>query len=174
MKSAKIGIAVLAALLLQVLLARYVRLRYLDLVLIVTVYACFARDPVRAMIVGAAGGLAQDSFSGGLMGSASLTKTIVAFLVGTLSVRIALDNLLPRLIVMAGASALSGLIYVGIHRLFGVELVGYPVLQQLLKHLAWQLVTNVIAAAVAFRLLDFASIEKERQERGRPARRSAI
>lgn len=174
MKLARIAIAVIAALLLQVLLARYLGLRYLDLVLVVVVYSCFARDPVRAMFIGAAGGLIQDSFSGGLMGSTSFTKTVVAFLIGALSIRIALDKLFPRLIVMAAASLLSGLIYVGIHRLFGIDLVGFPVLPQLLKHLAWQILANVFAAAIFFRVLDLLSVEGERRDHGRIPRRSVV
>lgn len=174
MRSAKIAIAVLAALLLQVLVTQYLRLRYLDLVLVATIYACFARDPVRAMLIGAAGGLVQDSFSGGLMGSSSFTKTAAAFLVSALGIRIALDKLFPRLIVMAAASILSGLIYVGIHRLFGIDLIGFPVLPQMARHLAWQVLANTVAAIVVFRSLDLIGIEKERRDRGRAARRSMV
>ncbi|MBI4469864.1 MAG: rod shape-determining protein MreD [Acidobacteria bacterium] len=174
MKSAKIAVAVLAALLLQVLVARYLRLRYLDLVLVVTVYSCFSRDPVSAMLIGAVAGLVQDGFSSGLMGSTSFTKTVVAFLAGTLSIRIALEKLFPRLVVMAAATLASGLIYVGIHRLFGIDLVGFPVLPQLARHMGWQVLANVAAAAVVFRLLDLVSVEKERRDRGRVPRRFMV
>ncbi|MBI3950820.1 MAG: rod shape-determining protein MreD [Acidobacteria bacterium] len=171
MSSTKIAVAVVVALLLQLLIASYLRferfdLGYLDLVLIVTVYASFSRDPLWAMLVGASAGLVQDSFSGGILGTQSFIKTVIAFLAGSLSVHIALDNPLPRLIVMAGASIVSGLIFVGLHALFGIRLVPQPVEDSLVHHLGWQLLANVVGAAFIFRLLDtFMRGQEGRRER---------
>lgn len=161
------------ALLLQFLIAGYLRfdhfnLRYLDLVLIVTVYSSFGRDPIRAMLVGAGAGLVQDTFSGGILGTQSFIKTFIGFLAGLLSVRIALDNPLPRLIAMAGASVLNGLIFVGLHWIFGIHLISPPIGQNLTRQLGWQLLANLIGAAIIFRLLDAFMRGRERRRERRP------
>jgi rod shape-determining protein MreD len=171
----KIGFSVIAALLLQLLMARYLRFdrfdlgQYLDLVLIVTVYSSFGRDPLRAMLVGASAGLVQDSFSGGILGAQSFIKTIIGFVASSLSVRFALDNPLPRLIVMVGASIVNGLLFVGLHWLFGIGLIAQPVQDNLIRRLGWQLLANVLGAVIIFRLLDRIMRESERRRERRPS-----
>ncbi len=146
-------------------------LGYLDVVLIVIVYSSFGRDPMRAMFLGAGAGLVQDSLSGGILGTQSFSKTVIAFLAGTLSVRFALDHILPRLVVMAGASILNGLIYVGLHALFGIRLIPEPVQENLIRHLQWQLVANIIGAVVIFRFLDWFASDRETRRERRPGLR---
>jgi rod shape-determining protein MreD len=107
------------------------------------------------MLLGAGAGLVQDSFSGGILGTQSFCKTVVAFLAGSLSVRFALDRPLVRLFVMAGASIINGLIFVGLHWLFGLQLIQPPVQENLLRRLGWQLLANFIGAIIIFRLLDW-------------------
>ncbi|MCS6806590.1 MAG: rod shape-determining protein MreD [Acidobacteriota bacterium] len=159
MSVTKIILSTIAALLIQLLVSSYLRfpsfnLSHLDLVLIVVVYSCFGRDPLRSMLLGAGAGLVQDSFSGGILGTQSFCKTVIAFLTGSLSVRFALDSPLLRLFVMAGASILHGLIFVGLHSLFGVSLIEPPVQENLLRRLAWPLLANFIGAIIIFPLLD--------------------
>jgi len=167
----KIALSVVAALVSQLLMARYLRFEHfnlddLDLVLIVTVYISLGRNPLRAMLVGASAGLVQDSFSGGILGAQSFIKTLIGFIAGSLSVRIALHNPLPRLIIMAAASIVNGLMFVGLHWLFGVRLVAPPVGDNLVRHLGWQLLANVVGAAIIFRILDAVMREPEgRRER---------
>jgi len=171
----KIALSVIAALLLQLLIAGYLRFKhfdlgYLDLVLLVTVYSSFGRDPLRAMLVGASAGLVQDSFSGGILGTHSFIKTLIGYVAGSLSVRLALDNPLPRLIVAACASIVNGLVYVGLHWLFGIRLVAQPVEDNLVRHLGWQLVANVLGAVIIFRVLDRIMRGPERRRERRPGR----
>lgn len=167
----------MAAVVLQLLIARYLRfgrfdLGYLDVVLIVTVYSSFGRDPLRAMLVGASAGLMQDSFSGSILGAQSLIKTVIGLVASSLSVRLALDSPLPRLIVTGGASLTNGLLFVGLHQLFGIRLLAQPVLENLIRRLGWQLAVNLVGAVIIFRLLDQFMREKERrpERRARPAR----
>jgi rod shape-determining protein MreD len=141
-----------------------------DLVLIITVYASFGRNPLLAMLVGASAGLIQDSFSGGIFGAQSFAKTVIGFIAGSLSVRIALENFLPRLIVMAGASLLNGLIFVGLQELFEMHLVPNPILSNLARRLGWQLLANLIAAAIVFRLLNRFIVGNDRRRERKLAR----
>jgi rod shape-determining protein MreD len=162
-------LSVVAALLLQLVIARYLRVgpaNYLDLVLIVTVYSGFRRDPMMAMLIGAGSGLVQDSFSGALLGTQSLTKTLIGFFVGSLSVRVALDNLVPRILVLAGASVLNLLLFVGLHRMFGVILIAQPLGDHLATYLAWHVVANALTAIFIFLALNkFLSEETRRSGR---------
>lgn len=164
-------VVVIAALLVHLLIVRYVSvLRSVDVVLIVTVYVGFGRDPVRAMLVGAGAGLLQDGFSGGIVGAQSLAKMVVALLVSLVSVRVALDHLPLRFIAMVLATALHTLLYLGLHWLFGQNLIGNPVWPTLLGEMGWLAGANGIAALVLFALLDRVFAERERTL-SRPARR---
>jgi rod shape-determining protein MreD len=169
------------ALLVQLLIARYLRfrpylgyLRYLDLVLLVTVYVSFARNPVHTMLLGAFAGLVQDSFSQGIVGTNSFTKTVIGFFASVLSIRVALDNPVPRLIVLAGAAAANGLIYLGMHRLFGQNLLAGagPILPRLGAEIGWLVGINAGAAIFLFRMLDYFLVKRERERSpGKPAKR---
>lgn len=179
MNPAKTVVCVLVALLVQLLIARYLRFRpylwylqYLDLVLLVTVYVSFARNPVHTILLGAFAGLAQDSFSQGIVATNSFTKTVIGFFASVLSIRVALDNPVPRLIVMAGAAAANGLLYVGLHRLFGQNPVPAPILPRLGAEIGWLVGVNTAAAIFLFRMLDYFLVKRE-QERspGKPAKR---
>ncbi len=167
----KTVVVIIAALLVHLLIVRYVRvLRPVDVVLIVTVYVGFARDPVRAMLVGAGAGLLQDSFSGGIVGAQSLAKMVVALLVSWVSIRVALDHFPLRFIALVLATALHALIYLGLHGLFGQNLVGNPVWPTLLGEVGWLAGANGVAALALFALLDRIFAERDRTL-GRPARR---
>lgn len=171
MNLAKTVVVIIVALLVHLILARYGRiLRSVDVVLIVTVYVGFARDPLRAIVVGAGAGLLQDSFSGGILGAQSLAKMVVALVVSLVSVRVAVEHLPVRLIVLVLATALHTLIYLGLHGLFGQNLMGNPVWPALLGEVGWLAGVNGAAALVLFALLDRVFAERERTWK-RPARR---
>jgi rod shape-determining protein MreD len=169
--STKIIITLLVATLVQLVIVRYVRvLRPVDVILIVTVYVSFARDPVRAMLVGASAGLLQDGFSGGIVGAQSLAKTVVALLISLVSIRVALDHFPLRVIALGVAVAVQTLLYLGLHWLFGQNLIGHPVWPMLLQEVARLAGVNGAAALVLFGLLDRVFAEKERTA-GRTVRR---
>ncbi|GEM_PF-963552 len=169
--STRIVVVIIAALLVHLLIVRYVHLlRPVDVVLIVTVYVGFARNPVRAMLVGAGAGLLQDSLSGGIVGAQSLAKTVIALLVSLVSIRVALDHVLLRFIAVVLATGLHALIYLGLHGLFGQNLLGNPVWPTLLGEVGWLAGANGVAALMLFALLDRIFAERERTF-GRPTRR---
>ncbi len=167
----KIVLVILIAGLAQLIIGRYARvLRPVDLILLLVVYVSFARNPLRGMLVGAVAGLLQDGFSGGIVGAQSLAKTVVALVVSLLSVRIALDHLLPRVIVLVLAVLVNTLIYLGVHRLFGQNLIGNPMWPALAYTLGGLAGANAIAALLLFPLGDRIFAERD-QALGRPVRR---
>lgn len=155
------------------MIARYIgSLRSLDLILITTIYVSFERNPFRALWVGAGGGLLQDSFSGGLVGINSFAKTVIGFSASALSIRVALDSFLPRLLVMATAAAANSAIYLGLHHLLGQPVVAAPVLSPLARRVGIAILVNTVVAMVVFRLLDYWLLAGERKRApGRPVKR---
>ncbi|MGE3466464.1 MAG: rod shape-determining protein MreD [Pyrinomonadaceae bacterium] len=92
---------------------------YIDLPLIIIVYAALQRNSIRALIFGTLAGLSMDALSGGLLGANGFSKTVVAYIVSEIARRVYLDNVLLRIPVIAGACLLDDAIYYGLHRLFG-------------------------------------------------------
>jgi rod shape-determining protein MreD len=84
----------LAAILFQVYLPRFFQyLGYLEMPLLVTVYfALMQRQPVVGTFVGAGIGLAQDSLSHQPLGMFGITKTLVGYFAGSVSMRFDVDN----------------------------------------------------------------------------------
>jgi rod shape-determining protein MreD len=84
----------LAAILFQVYLPRFVQyLGYLELPLLVTVYyALMKRQPIAALLFGAAIGLGQDSLSHQPLGMFGIVKTLVGYFAASLSMRFDVDN----------------------------------------------------------------------------------
>jgi rod shape-determining protein MreD len=98
--------ALVAALVLQATLSglSFAAGTRVNLVLVVVVYAALALGPVAGLLAGAAGGLAQDSLAGGVIGVGGLAKTIVGFLVGVLGAQFIVSQPLPRFVMFVGAT----------------------------------------------------------------------
>src|SRR6478672_2394267 len=123
MQQLKITIALIIAVLLQWTLRNVAEpFAYIDFPLIIVVYAALQRDSLKAIFFGTFAGIAVDALSGGLLGANGFTKTLIAFAVSEIARRVYLDNLLLQIPVIAGACLLDGLMYFGLHRLFGQEL----------------------------------------------------
>lgn len=136
-KEIKTAIALVIAILLQWSLSNvYAPLVYVDFPLLVIVYVALQRDSLKAMLYASIAGIAVDALSGGLLGAGGFSKTLTAFVVAELARRVLLvDNPLLKIPVLAGASALSGLIYFSMHSLLGqpptasfAETLGYSAL----------------------------------------------
>ncbi|MFZ1702451.1 MAG: rod shape-determining protein MreD [Pyrinomonadaceae bacterium] len=120
MEGVKLTVALIIAVALQWTLRNIAEpFAYLDLPLIIVVYAALQRNSIRALIFGTLSGLAMDALSGGLLGANGFSKTVIAFAVSEIARRVYLDNLLLRIPVIAGACILDDAIYYGLHRLFG-------------------------------------------------------
>ncbi len=161
MNNLKLTIALILAVLGQWTLRNVAEpLAYIDLPLIIIVYAALQRDALRAVLFGAIGGLAVDALSGGLLGANGFSKTLVAFVVSEIARRVYMDNLLLRIPVIAGASLLDDSVYYGLHRLFGQE-PNVPVVATI----AYSLIGTTIAGTAIFLLLDFVMADRVRKSR---------
>ena len=161
MEQVKITVALIIAVLLQWTLRNIAEpLAYVDLPLIVVVYAALQQNAIRAIFYGTVAGIAVDALSGGLLGANGFSKTLVAYIVSELSRRFNLDNPLVRIPVIAGACLLDDLVYFGMHRLLGQNLGG-----PLFETMAYTLIGTTIAGTFIFLFLDSFSSESLKQKR---------
>ncbi len=94
------------AVLLQMTLARYAiggRWTF-DLVLVGVLYCAIYWGAGAGILAGSVGGLAQDAFSGGILGMHGLTETIVGFAAGVVGAQFILTKAGPRMALVAGAT----------------------------------------------------------------------
>ena len=158
MNQLKITIALIIAVLLQWTLRNVAEpFAYIDLPLVIVVYAALQRDATKAILFGAFSGVAVDALSGGLLGANGFSKTLIAYAVSELARRVYMDNLLLRIPVIAGACLLDDLIYYGMHRLLGQEPLGQPIVV-----ISYTLIGTTIAGTMIYIILDFVLSEKSR------------
>src|SRR4051812_14849579 len=120
MEGVRLTISLIIAIILQWTLRNiFEPAAYIDLPLIIIVYAALQRNSIRAILFGTISGIAVDALSGGLLGANGFSKTLVAYAVSEIARRVYLDNLLLRIPVIAGACVVNDLVYYGLHRLFG-------------------------------------------------------
>lgn len=156
MEGVRLTILLILAILLQWTLRNVAEpLAYIDLPLIVVVYAALQRNSIRALLFGTISGLAVDALSGGLLGANGFSKTLIAYIVSEIARRVYMDNLLLRIPVIAGACLLDDLVYYGLHRLFGQPPAG-----DLLTTAAYSLIGTTIVGTVVYLLLQNMSGER--------------
>ncbi|MDH3493878.1 MAG: rod shape-determining protein MreD [Acidobacteriota bacterium] len=161
MEQVKITVALVIAILLQWTLRNIAEpFAYLDLPLIIVVYAALQRNAIRAIIFGTIAGIAVDALSGGLLGANGFSKTLVAYAVSEIARRVYLDNLLLRIPIIAGACLLDDLVYYGMHRLLG-QSIGAP----LLETMAYTIIGTTIAGTFIYLFLDSFSSQSIKQKR---------
>jgi rod shape-determining protein MreD len=157
----KLTIGLILAVLLQWTLRGVAEpLAYVDLPLIIIVYAALQRDAIKAVLFGTIAGLAIDALSGGLLGANGFSKTLVAFIVSEIARRVYMDNLLLRIPVIAAASLLDDMVYYGMHRLLGQE-PNVPVVTTV----AYTLIGTTIAGTAIYLFLDYFLSQKMRRPR---------
>lgn len=169
MNQLKITIALVIAVLLQWTLRNLAEpLAYVDLPLIIIVYAALQRDAIKAIFFGTFAGLAIDALSGGLLGANGFSKTLVAYVVSELARRVYVDNLLLRIPVIAAACLLDDLVYYGMHRLLGQEPAGNAVVI-----IAYTLIGTTTVGTLAYLILDHVLVNRTRSRKREmfPARR---
>lgn len=150
MEQVKITVALVIAILLQWTLRNvFPPFAYVDFPLIIIVYAALQRNSIRAILFGTIAGLAVDALSGGLLGANAFSKTLIAYIVSEVVRRVYLDNLLLRIPVIAAACFLDNLIYYGMHKLLGQELVS-----PLFVTIGYTLIGTTIAGTIIYLLLD--------------------
>ncbi len=135
---------------------------YVDLAVILVVYFALQREPLQALVVGAAAGLALDFVSGppALLGAGGFSKTLTAYSVYFVASRVMLDTTLLRIPVLAGASLIDNLIYVGMHKVLG-QTPPMPFIQSL----SYKLIATTIAGTLLLYIYDSYYSGKARQRR---------
>lgn len=172
MNQLKITIALIIAVLLQWTLRNVAEpFAYIDLPLVIVVYAALQRDATKAILFGAFSGIAVDALSGGLLGANGFSKTLIAYAVSELARRVYMDNLLLRIPVIAGACFLDDLVYFGLHRLLGQE----PTVD-VVTTISYTIIGTTIAGTMVYLILDYWLSERTSRSRRRemfPQRRQS-
>jgi rod shape-determining protein MreD len=169
----KIAVCVALAVLLQSSLGTVWRpFAYADLALVVVVYFALQRDAVQAVFIGTAAGLATDVLSGGLLGARGFSMTLTAYLLAALVTRVALDNALLRIPVLAGAAGFNALVYLLLHQLLG-QPPGSPLAGTMAETIAFSVIWTTVAGTAAAFVLDifFSESTRLRQRRAFAFRR---
>ena len=162
MEQVRVTIALIIAIALQWTLRNVAEpFAYVDLPLIIVVYAALQRDTIKALFYGTFAGIAMDALSGGLLGANGFSKTLIAYMVSELARRVYMDNLLLRIPVIAGACLLDDLMYYGLHQLLG-QTPSAP----FVVTLAYTLIGTTIAGTIIYLILDAMSSKIKRRKRG--------
>ena len=169
MRQVTIAILLVVAIALQsALRAIWHPLGFLDLTLILVIYFALQREPLQALIVAAAAGLATDLISGppALLGAGGFSKVIAAYAVYYVASRVMLDTTLLRIPVLLGASLVDNLVYVGMHRLLGPT---PPV--PFVQSLSYKVIATTVAGTILLYVYDSYFSAKARQRRQFTVRR---
>lgn len=169
MRQLKIAAFLVVAIALQsALRAIWQPLAYVDLALILVVYFALQREPLQALVVAAASGLATDVISGppALLGAGGFSKVLTAYSVYVVASRVMLDTTLLRIPVLAGATLVDNVVYVGAHQLFG-QTSPMPFVQSL----SFKLIATTVAGTILLYVYDSYLSERARQHRQFSVRR---
>jgi rod shape-determining protein MreD len=115
-KFTSVLLTVVAAVFLQVALARYTvgGAWAFDLVLVGVVFAALQWGPVAGIVAGTLGGLLQDLLAGEIVGLGGLTKTIVGFVSGVVGTQFVLTRPSARMTIVLVASVVHRLAMLGL------------------------------------------------------------
>jgi rod shape-determining protein MreD len=169
MRQLTIAVLLVVAIALQsALRAIWQPLAYIDLTLILVVYFALQREPLQALVVAAAAGLATDFISGppALLGAGGFSKTLTAYAIYFVASRVMLDTTLLRIPVLAGATMFDNGVYVGMHRLLG-QTPPMPFIQSL----SYKLIATTVGGTILLYLYDSYFSGKARQRRQFTVRR---
>jgi rod shape-determining protein MreD len=120
----------------------------LDIFLLVTIFCSVRTNQLTGMLVGTAGGLVQDALVGNLVGPSAFSKTLIGFLVGRLGMRFELQQTLPYLACVAGATLLQVATFHALHLVLGLS-AEFPATGAIATQVAVNSVAGTIAFAVA-------------------------
>lgn len=155
MQTLKIALSIIVALLLQLVLTKYLRIfQYVDLQLLVTVYIALQRAPLPGMMTGFASGLCGDAISGGIIGVGGFSKTLIGYFVAMTSVKFSFDNPLARLGVVSVASAANTAFFVSLTLMLDQPLPFVATWGEFGKTTGWRALADSAASIAVFLLLD--------------------
>ena len=166
MRQLKVTAVLTLAIALQSALAAWRPLSFVDVGLILVVYFALQREPVQALFVGAATGLATDALGGGLLGAGGFSKTLTAYIVYLVASRVMLDTTVLRIPVLAGATLIDNVVFMGMTRLLG-QGSSLPFAQTL----ANKLIATTITGTILLFVYDSFFSQRARQHRQFSVRR---
>lgn len=169
MRQLTIAVLLIVAIALQsALRAIWQPLAYVDLTLILVVYFALQREPLQALIIAAIAGLATDLIGGppALLGAGGFAKVLTAYAIYFVASRVMMDTILLRIPVLAGASLIDNLVYVGMHKLLG-QTPPVPFVQSL----SYKLVATTVLGTIILYLHEMYFSGKARQRRQFTVRR---
>lgn len=151
MRITRVIAAVLGAVLLQVMLARYAvggRFSF-DFVLVGVVYVSLQSGVAGGMLGGTVGGLLQDVLSGSVVGVGGLVKTLVGYATGAFGTQFVVAKASARALIVAAATLVHGLMSGGL----------LAIIDQTWPRFAWtamleEVVINAVAGWIAFSLAE--------------------
>jgi rod shape-determining protein MreD len=151
----KIALTIVVALLLQLVLPKYLRfVQYIDLPLLVTVYFSLQRAPLQGLGVGFIAGLGGDLIGAGIPGVGGFSKTLIGYLIAMTSVKLSVENPLARLAVVALASAANTVLFVGLYQMLEQSLPFSDGWEEFGRALGWKALADTAMAIPLFILLD--------------------
>lgn len=168
MRQFKIALAIaLAAILQSSLGGVWPPLVFINLPLIVAVYYALRREMAVSLLAAAISGVAADALSGGLLGAGGFSNTVAVFLTASLALRVMVDNPLARIPVLAGATAITTLVYIGLHYLLGQAIPQHPLVEWVAK----QLFATTAVGSLIMLIIDNFFSDRARQRRQFATRR---
>jgi rod shape-determining protein MreD len=140
-----IGISVAA----QTTLSRWSRGNVVDLVLVAVVACALMTGRVSGLLAGSLAGLVQDAMSGGIVGMAGLSKTVVGFLAGIVGTQFIVTHTVSRFVVFFLATIVDNIVFMGLYELLGLRQFGSPVVTVAVLGLV-----NALVGVLVFKLLE--------------------
>jgi rod shape-determining protein MreD len=161
-------LATAVAVALQTTLDRWLATGAVDLVLVVVVYNALASGQVTGLLTGAFAGLVQDALSGGVIGMAGLSKTVVGFLTGIVGTQFIVTHSASRFVVFFLATIVNAAVFMGLYELLGLRQFGTP-----LAAVAGQGLANAVIGVLAFKVVETlpGAVERRRMARSGSLRR---
>jgi len=160
--AAWVVLATAAAIAVQTTVDRWLAAGAVDLVLVVVVYHALASGRVTGLLAGTFAGLVQDVLSGGVLGMAGLSKTVVGYLAGIVGTQFIVAHSASRFVVFFLATVLNAVIFMGLYELLGLRHFGAP-----FAAVAGQGVANAVVGVLVFKVIELlpGAVERRRAAR---------
>ena len=146
----------------QTTLNRWFPAGIVDLVLVVVVFTALVSGRVTGMWAGTLAGLMQDAMSGGVIGMAGLSKTVVGFLAGVVSTQFIVAQAPARFVVFLLSTVVDAILFMGLYELLGLRQFASPV-----TTIAGRGLANAAVGVLAFKLMESlpGAVERHRASR---------
>jgi rod shape-determining protein MreD len=148
-KTAWVLLATAVAVAAQTTLNRWFPGGVVDLVLVVVVFTALTTGRVSGMWAGTVAGLMQDAMSGGVIGMAGLSKTVVGFLAGVISTQFIVTQGPSRFVVFLLSTVVDAVLFMGLYELLGLRQFSSPI-----ATIAGRGLANAVVGVLAFKLVE--------------------